>query len=225
MASFRWGVGSHCKWFALCEMSAIFQINYYVHLNNGVLMAHDDDAPAVGGVERESGALAFMWCAKSVIALHEMLTYNLERNLHVFTWLLHNLANLLVNVFAFAPQKDIWLSQRSTLFLMLGSTIRSLVKRISFFLFFAPRQLWFISKFSEQHWNCTYILGEWRIIKCMQIEGNHQKVEPKKCNEAKKRSFWQTMCSFLFIRISRIFHRHILLAPAIHPFSILWSCA
>lgn len=65
-----------------CQMQimwdAIFRINYYVHLNIGVSMAHDDDAMI--GWRKGDGytGVYFMYCAKSVIALHGMVTYNSE---------------------------------------------------------------------------------------------------------------------------------------------------
>lgn len=185
MGEFSW----KCK---LREMLAIFRINYYVHLNNGVSMAHDD----VVGDEREMGTLSFMWCAKSVITLHEMLTYNLEWNLHVFTWLLHNFANLLVNVFTIAPQKDIWLSQLEILFWFILS-------------FFPAAIIVIYLEISGTTTACS-----WRMANNKMHENWRQspEIRAEKCNEAKKRSFWQTMCSFLFIPISRIFphmHTHI----------------
>lgn len=166
-------------------------------------MAHD-----VVGDDREMGALAFMWCAKSVIALHEMLTYNLKWNLHVFTWLLHNLANLLVNVFTVAPQKDIWLSQLEILFWF-----------VDLFFFFFQRSHCDLSR-NFGHRNYIFLANN----KMYENWRQSPETRAEKCNEAKKRSFWQTMCSFLFIPISRIFShaqahihtRYYLCLPFIH---------
>ena len=123
---------------------------------------------------------------KSVIAFAwDVNIYNLERNLHVFTWLLYNLANLLVNIFTFhCTKRHLAVTARSLFLYSCALCIHRSFFLFHFFLLAAAIMIYFEIFGMEHRW--LHVLGMRRIIKCIKIEGSHQKDGPKKTQWSEK---------------------------------------